>query len=141
MTDDLSLWGLFLSSFVSSTLFPGGSEVVLGWLAAQAEHSPWVLLVVVSTGNTLGGMTSWVLGYLVTRQGFAFAKRLLERKKRAVQWLRQRGNPLLLLSWVPVVGDPLCFAAGFLRLPFWPSLHYIAVGKTLRYGLILLVMV
>jgi len=67
MSGDLSLWGLFLSSFISSTLFPGGSEVVLGVLAAQGQQTPITLLVIASLGNTLGALTTWLLGALVAR--------------------------------------------------------------------------
>ena len=137
MIADASLWGLFLSAFVSSTLFPGGSEVVLGVLAAGQRYDPRLLLAVASLGNTLGGLTSWLIGLLVVRQRFSFTERLLKKQQRAIAWLRKWGSPGLLLSWLPVVGDPLCFAAGFLRLPFLVSLLFIALGKTARYAIIL----
>ena len=137
MITDTSLWGLFLSAIVSSTLFPGGSEVVLGVLAAGQQHDPWLLLAIASLGNTLGGLISWLLGLLVVRQRFSFTERLLEKQQRAIAWLRKWGSPGLLLSWLPIVGDPLCFAAGFLRVPFLASLLFIALGKTARYAAIL----
>jgi len=139
MLADVSLWGLFLSSFISSTLFPGGSEVVLGVLAAGQHYDPWCLLAIASLGNTLGGLSSWLLGLLVVRQRFSFTERMLEKQQRAIAWLRKWGSPALLLSWLPVVGDPLCFAAGFLRVPFLVSLLFIALGKIARYAVILLV--
>jgi membrane protein YqaA with SNARE-associated domain len=138
MTDELSLWGLFLSAFVSSTLFPGGSEVVLGVLAAERHYDPWLLLAIASLGNTLGALTTWLLGYLLA-QRFPLEDRLAAKQQRGVASLRKWGSPALLLSWLPVVGDPLCFAAGFLRLPFLASLLFIALGKVARYGVILLV--
>jgi membrane protein YqaA with SNARE-associated domain len=138
VTDTLSLWGLFASAFISSTLFPGGSEVVLGVLAAERLHDPWLLLAIASLGNTLGALTTWLLGYLLARR-FPLEHRLAAKQQRAVMWLRRWGSPALLLSWLPVVGDPLCFAAGFLRLPFLASLLFIALGKVARYGVILLV--
>lgn len=137
MFTDVSLWGLFASAFISSTLLPGGSEVVLGLLAAQ-HYDPWLLLAIASLGNTLGGLTSWLLGFLVARRRFRCSERALEKQQRAVRWLRKWGGPALLLSWLPIVGDPLCFAAGFLRLPFLISLVFIALGKTARYAVILL---
>jgi membrane protein YqaA with SNARE-associated domain len=136
MTDDLSLWGLFVSSFVSSTLFPGGSEVVLGALVHQQQHEPWLLLALASAGNTLGALTTWILGALVARR-LPPEARLSERRRQALARLRRWGSPALLLSWLPVVGDPLCFAAGYLRLPFLASLAFIALGKTARYAVIL----
>ena len=140
MLADVSLWGLFLSAFVSSTLFPGGSEVVLGVLVAERHYDPWLLLAIASLGNTLGALTTWLLGYLLARR-FPLEGRLSTNRQRAVAWLRRWGSPALLLSWLPVVGDPLCFAAGFLRLPFLASLAFIALGKAARYAVILLVFV
>jgi membrane protein YqaA with SNARE-associated domain len=137
MSGDLSLWGLFLSSFISSTLFPGGSEVVLGVLAAQGQQTPITLLGVASLGNTLGALTTWLLGALVAR-GMPPEAHLSESRQRALRHVRRFGSPLLLLSWLPVVGDPLCFAAGYLRLPFLASLAFMALGKTARYAVILL---
>jgi membrane protein YqaA with SNARE-associated domain len=136
MTDTLSLWGLFLSSFVSSTLFPGGSEVVLGALAAQGREDPWLLLGVATLGNTLGALTTWLLGFLVARR-LPVEARLTESRRRALDRVRHWGSPVLLLSWLPVIGDPLCFAAGFLRLPLPASILFIAAGKAARYGVIL----
>lgn len=138
MLADVSLWGLFLSAFVSSTLFPGGSEVVLGVLAAEGQTNPWLLLIIASLGNTLGALTTWLLGYLLARR-LPLEAKLSEQRQRALVRLRRWGSPVLLLSWLPVAGDPLCFAAGYLRLPFLASLFFIALGKVARYVMILLV--
>lgn len=137
MPDHLDLWGLFVSAFVSSTLFPGGSELVLGALAVERAHGPGLLLAVATLGNTLGALTTWGLGRLVARR-LPLDRRLAASKVRAIERVRKWGSPVLLLSWLPVVGDPLCFAAGFLRLPFPASLAFIALGKTARYAVILL---
>lgn len=132
MADTLSIWGLFLSAFISSTLLPGGSEAVLGVLAAGGGHDVAVLVTVATLGNTLGGMTSWGIGWLLARRwpGDDPAK---PAHRRAVLRVRRRGAPALLLSWLPVVGDPLCVAAGWLRIPFWRSLLLIGAGKLGRY--------
>jgi membrane protein YqaA with SNARE-associated domain len=139
MVDDLSLWGLFASSFISSTLFPGGSEVVLGVLAAQHHYSDGALLAIASVGNTLGAVTTWLLGALVARR-LPPDRHLTTSRRRALDRVRRYGSPVLLLSWLPVVGDPLCFAAGYLRLSWWTSLAFIALGKTARYAAILFVL-
>lgn len=139
MLADASLWGLFVSAFVSSTIFPGGSEVVLGVFAATRHYEPWSLLAIASLGNTLGALTTWLLGALLARR-FPPENVLAQKQQRAMMWLRRWGSPALLLSWLPVVGDPLCFAAGFLRMPFLVSLAFIALGKTARYTVILFVM-
>lgn len=136
----VGLGGLFLSSFISATLFPGGSEVVLAMLAAGQQHNPWLLLGIASIGNTLGAISTWGLGYFLAPH-FSAPDRWSARQRRAVLQLRHWGSPALLLSWVPFLGDPLCFAAGFLRLPFFLSLLFIAVGKTARYALVLIAFV
>lgn len=133
---DLGLWALFGSAFVSSTLLPGGSEAILLVLALDLSYGAVVLLLVASLGNTLGGMTTWALGRLVA---YRFPDTKLRRKEQqlAVQRLRTWGPPVLLLSWVPVIGDPLCLAAGWLRVSPVAALVYIALGKVLRYAVVL----
>ena len=129
----VGLWGLFASAFLSATLLPGGSEVVLAYLAGADSYDPLVLLAVASAGNTLGGMSSWLIGRLIP------AGRLLRPELHpAVARIAKHGSPVLLLSWVPIIGDPLCAAAGWLRVPWQRALLYIALGKSVRYGVILL---
>jgi len=136
LIEDWGLWGLFLSAFISSTLMPGGSEAVLSTLRLYDAHTPLLLLAIATLGNTLGGMSSWLIGWLLARR---WPARRLHKpaQQRAIRWLERHGSPLLLLSWLPVVGDPLCVAAGWLRIGFWPALIFIAIGKAARYGAIL----
>lgn len=138
--DLIGLWGLFVSSFISATVFPGGSEVVLAMLARTQQYDPWLLLTLASVGNTLGALTTWILGYLLARR-FPLEDRLSPRQRQAVTRVRQWGSPALLFSWLPFVGDPLCFAAGYLRLPFAWSLLFIGLGKTARYAIVLIAFV
>jgi membrane protein YqaA with SNARE-associated domain len=121
--ESLSLWGLFASSFVSATLLPGNSELVLLAVLHQAPALHWPALVVATIGNTLGGMTSYAIG--------RFFPKL--REGRAVAWLARYGPPALLLSWAPVVGDALCVASGWLRQNALAAAAFIAVGKFARY--------
>jgi membrane protein YqaA with SNARE-associated domain len=131
-----ALWWLFASAFVSSTLMPGGSEVVFAALVHQGAEAPGVLLAVAALGNTLGGMTSWGLGRAIA---WRFPSRRLEaRHRHAVERVQRFGAVALLLSWVPVMGDPLCVAAGWLKVHWLQALLFIAVGKTARYAAILL---
>lgn len=131
--DSFSLWGLFASAFLSSTLLPGGSEAVLAYLDHGGAHDAGLLLVVASAGNTLGGMSSWLIGRLIP------AKRIQrDEVQRAVTRIRRHGSPALLLSWMPVVGDPLCVAAGWLRIHWAKALLFIAAGKMARYAVVLL---
>jgi len=143
MTDIINewgLWGLFASGFISSTLLPGSSEAILIALSLNNAHDPLSLLLVATAGNTLGGMSSWLIGRLIAH--YWPTQKLLKKPAylRAVNWLERHGSPILLLSWLPVVGDPLCLAAGWLKINFWPALFFMAVGKGLRYLAILLVL-
>lgn len=128
------LGSLFASAFLSATLLPGGSEAVLAYLASVEHYDSLTLLAVASAGNTLGGMSSWVIGRLLP------AGRLQRQDLHpAVDRIRRYGSPALLLSWVPVIGDPLCVAAGWLRVSWHRALLFIAAGKVARYAVVLLV--
>lgn len=133
---ELTLWGLFISAFISSTLLPGGSEVVLAILGAKGVYDSMLLLAVATVGNTLGGMSSWGIGRLLA---WRFpTKGLLKNKNQvALKRIQNWGSPVLLLSWVPVIGDPLCLAAGWLRVNWVVSLLFMATGKAIRYLVIL----
>ena len=124
--DSLStLSALFLSSFLGATLLPGGSELVLLAALRAYPETLWLALVIATVGNTLGGMPTYALGRLAP-----------SRPIRGLAYLQRWGAPALLLSWVPVLGDPLCVAAGWLRLPLWPVLVFMAAGKFARYWVI-----
>ena len=139
MIESYGLLGLFTSAFLSSTILPGGSEAVLAALALHNHHSLPAMLITATAGNTLGGMSSWLIGYLIAKRWPATRMEKPEHQ-RAVNWLHRHGSPILLLSWLPVVGDPLCVAAGWLRINLWLSLLMIAAGKAARYAVILLVL-
>jgi membrane protein YqaA with SNARE-associated domain len=123
VNEDTSLWALFGSSFLAATLLPGGSEAVLFGVLKLYPEQLWPALGVATLGNTLGGMSSYLIG------------RLIPQKKdlRGLPVLQRYGSPALLLAWVPFVGDPLCVAAGWLRLDPWLSALFMAVGKFARY--------
>lgn len=131
--DDFTLGGLFLSAFLSSTVLPGSSEVVLAVIANQKAYDPWVLLSVATAGNTLGGMTSWGLGLLISWK-YPLSQLSKPNQQCAIERIQRWGSPSLLFSWVPVVGDPLCIAAGWLRVNGWVALLFIGIGKALRYA-------
>ncbi|MGH8562856.1 MAG: YqaA family protein [Gammaproteobacteria bacterium] len=128
----LGPWALFVSAFVSATLAPGGSEAVLAWLVAQTGHDPLWLLAVATVGNTLGAVSTWLLGRLAAL-GYPLERFMKERSEKALAFVQRWGVWSLFLSWLPVVGDGLCLAAGWLRLPFLACLVAITVGKLLRY--------
>ena len=127
MQPQVGLAGLFLSSFLSATLLPGGSEAVLfAVLRLHPGQAAWAVALA-TLGNTLGGMTTYGMARLVPQQ---LAERPLALARR---W----GTPVLVLAWAPVVGDLLCAAAGWLRLPLVGSAFWMAVGKAARYGAVL----
>ena len=127
MNDPAGLGALFASSFLAATVLPGGSALVFAGMLASGAATLWPALAVATLGNTLGGLSSYLLGRLVP-----------ERKigGRALAWLRRHGTPVLLLSWVPLIGDALCVAAGWLRLNAWWCALFIAIGKFARYYVI-----
>lgn len=118
------LFGLFIASFAAATLVPLPSEAALfAYLQAFPERS--VLAVAVATvGNTAGGMTSYLLGRLVP-------ERKLEYK--SIQSVKRHGAAALLLAWLPLVGDALCVAAGWLRVNWVAALAFMAAGRLARY--------
>lgn len=134
--EDYSLVGLFFSAFLSSTILPGSSEVALFALATQGDLSRWNLLAVATAGNTLGGMSSWMLGWMIALR-YPLTELSKAAHRRAVERVQQWGSPILLLSWMPVIGDPLCVAAGWLRISWMGAVLFIGVGKALRYGMLL----
>ena len=130
-------WGLFFSGFTSATLLPGSSELALGALLLKAPGQwPWWFLLV-TLGNTLGSMVSWGMGYWLACYR-PFTLHTKPAQQRALAWLQRHGYCTLLLAWVPVVGDPLCLLAGWLRWSFWWSSLLILLGKTARYLLVIL---
>jgi membrane protein YqaA with SNARE-associated domain len=123
----VGLSSVFVISFVSATLLPLGSEPAVFAVVKANQAMFWPAILVATLGNTLGGVVDYAIGY---RAKVAFAK---ERKSRWFAWLARYGAKTMLLSWVPGVGDPLCTLAGWLHLPFWPSVGYMAIGKFMRY--------
>jgi membrane protein YqaA with SNARE-associated domain len=126
----VGLPSVFLISLISATLVPMGSEPAVFAVVKANAAVFWPVLLVATAGNTLGGVVNYALGYGAKR---VFAR---ERKTRWFHWLERYGAKTLLLSWLPGIGDPICSVAGWLRLPFWPSVIYMAVGKFLRYLLL-----
>lgn len=125
---EAGLTGLFLSSFLSATLLPGGSEIIFVAVIRQLpEHWP-AALTVATLGNTLGGMSTYALARLLPQRA----------NTRRLHWVRRYGAPALLLSWMPLVGDALCAAAGWLRLPWTSCMLWMTVGKGLRYAALML---
>jgi membrane protein YqaA with SNARE-associated domain len=126
ISEETGFIGLFVASFTSATVLPGGSELVLIALIHKFPEVIWRAVVVATVGNTLGGMTSYLLGRLIPTRA----------RSKAIVYLHRYGYWSLLLSWLPVLGDTLCVAAGWLRFNPWYSLALLAIGKLVRYALI-----
>src|SRR5512135_2656819 len=123
---------VFVVSLVSATLLPMGSEPAVFGLVKLNPALFWPAVLVATVGNTAGGAISWWMGY-----GAEVAYERMRHQKpaelRVLRWLQRFGAKACLLSWLPAVGDPLCAVAGWLKLPFWPCVAYMAIGKFARY--------
>ncbi|CAN5221490.1 YqaA family protein [soil metagenome] len=129
----VGLGSVFIISFVSATLLPLGSEpAVFAVVKANADLF-WPVILVATLGNTLGGIVDYWIGF--GAKEFKGPKTLIgkERENRWFGWLGKFGAKMMLLAWLPAIGDPLCTVAGWLKLPFWPCVLYMAIGKFLRY--------
>ena len=122
---------VFVVSFISATLLPLGSEPAVFGLVTLNPHLFWPAILVATAGNALGGALTWAMG-LASHQvvdRFQHSRHHL----KALDWLERIGPKACLLSWLPVIGDPLCAVAGWLKLPFWPCMVYMTIGKFARY--------
>lgn len=126
--------GLFAAAFVAATLLPAQSELLLGGMIASGDYSVPLLILVATAGNILGSTANWVLGryfyHLRERRWFPIKKARLEKAER---WYHKYGRWSLLLSWAPIIGDPLTLLAGILREPISSFLVIVAIAKFGRY--------
>lgn len=130
---DYSLWGLFLASFLAATVIPFSSEALLTYLIATG--TPVSSAVVVATaGNFVGGMSSYVIGYMGK---WEWIEKILRIKRSTLEkWhnrLYKRGAVFAFLSWVPVVGDIFAVGLGLLRANIGVTASAMLAGKFLRY--------
>ncbi|MGQ0510117.1 MAG: YqaA family protein [Betaproteobacteria bacterium] len=127
LTPEGGLAGVLLSAFLAATVVPFSSEAVLyAFLLLHPEQSV-AAIALATVGNTAGGMTSYAIGR------FLPAKVQEKLEPRALGWLKRYGAPATLLAWLPVIGDALCVAAGWLRIGWLPALAFMAAGRLARY--------
>ena len=130
---------LFFTALIAATLFPLSSEALLITLLYQ-HYTPWLLWLVATSGNTLGSCINWYLGkqclHWQNKKWFPVKPAQLAR---AQQRFQRYGLASLLFAWVPVLGDPLTFFAGVMRIRFWQFFMLVAIGKSLRYALVMLI--
>ncbi len=123
---EVSLWSLLLATFLAATLIPLSSEVALFAVLKLHQDLLWPAIGIATAGNTLGGLTSYAIGRLIAQ------KKPLEQVERVQRY----GAPILLLAWLPLVGDALCVAAGWLKLNWAAVAAWQAVGRFARYWVV-----
>ncbi|WP_054007385.1 YqaA family protein [Cypionkella psychrotolerans] len=130
---------LCLSAFLSATLLPGSSEAMLLGFLATGQGSPFILVMFATLGNVAGAVVNWGLGRFFERfKDKSWFPIRAPATARAQVWFTRWGLWSLLLSWVPVIGDPLTLVAGVMRVPFGRFLVLVTIGKVARYGLLVL---
>ncbi|MBN9216670.1 MAG: DedA family protein [Mesorhizobium sp.] len=134
MGDVAAYGGLFLTAFAAATVLPLQSEAVLAGLLLVGTHSPAALVLVATLGNVLGSVVNWFLGRGIDRfrdrKWFPVKPQAFDR---AAARYRRYGRWSLLLSWVPIIGDPLTVVAGVLREPLWSFVAIVTIAKAGRY--------
>ena len=143
----VGLPAVFVIALISATLLPLGSEPAVFGYVKLAPHMFWPAIIVATAGNTIGGMIDWWMGHEARKAWIGYRRRhrlaggkdadLVHKKHkfsdRWQNWMRRVGPAMLLMSWLPGVGDPLCTLAGWVRLPWRPCLIWMTVGKFIRY--------
>jgi membrane protein YqaA with SNARE-associated domain len=128
---------LFFISFLAATILPFSSELTLAGLISTSNYDNLLLLVFASFGNVLGSVFNWGLGFyarnFTIKKWFPFKETQIERSSK---WFSKFGKWSLLFAWVPIVGDPLTFVAGLLRVRFFDFIILVAIGKVSRYLII-----
>lgn len=126
--------GMFFAAFGAATLLPLQSEALLTSLLILGKHPVWALVTVASIGNVLGSMVNWLLGRYIEfwrhKRWFPVSQKQLDRAQRGY---RRYGRWSLLLSWMPVIGDPLTVVAGIMGEPLWRFVLIVLIAKTGRY--------
>ena len=134
MTGLAAYGGLFVAAFAAATLLPAQSEALLAGLTIHGGYSLVLLIAVATFGNVLGSWVNWLIGGQVERfkdrRWFPVGPEALQR---AENWYRRYGRWSLLLSWMPIIGDPLTLIAGTLKEPLWSFLGLVSIAKLVRY--------
>ena len=133
----LGYWGLFIISFLAATIIPFSSEGVLAAMLIN-DFNPTLLLIAASTGNTLGGLSGYILGNI---GNWALIEKYLKTKKDKVliyeSRIKKYGALIAFLTWLPFIGDILAIALGFFRVSIYKTILYMSIGKTLRYAVVI----
>ena len=126
MTLSAALWALATSAFVSSTLFPGGSEAVFLLVLHNYPEAFLIAFLTATLANTAGSMTGYAIGRFLPKN----------IENRAIKQCEKYGAWALLFAWLPLIGDALPVAAGWLKIYWLKVLLAILIGKAFRYAAI-----
>jgi membrane protein YqaA with SNARE-associated domain len=130
---EYGLIGLFIASFLAATILPLSSELVLSALILNGV-SPELTVIIATTGNVLGSLTNYVLGFWASKTVLQKWLKMSDSDfSRAEAKFNKFGLPVLLFAWVPVIGDPLTVIAGMMRVRLIWFLVLVSIGKFLRY--------
>lgn len=135
--EGLGLVGLFIASFLSATLLPFSSEVILILFLSQG-FSPVLVFISASLGNGFGGMFNYFMGFYIQKINWFSRIHKREKLQKFKNWIDSNGSFLAFFSWVPFVGDPLLVAMGFLKSPRFATLFWMWTGKLVRYFVVIL---
>lgn len=129
-----TLSALFLAAFAAATLIPAQSEAVLVGMLLAETNPVWLLLLVATTGNVLGSLVNWAIGwFLQDRMPVRWFPISADQLARAQGWYARWGWWTLFGSWLPIIGDPLVLVAGLMREPFWRVVLVVTLAKAGRY--------
>jgi membrane protein YqaA with SNARE-associated domain len=127
--------GLFATALAAGSLLPMPSEAALVGLLLASPVDPWILVATATAGNVVGSTVNWLLGVGAARyQDRSWFPVSPDRLAKARGWYHRYGRWTLLISWVPIIGDPLTVAAGLMREPLWSFLMIVSLAKFVRYA-------
>jgi membrane protein YqaA with SNARE-associated domain len=135
------LIALFFICLSAATLLPGGSEAFFLYKLNESPKLIYTSLFVATLGNTLGSFINYLLGKYLRE--FAMKKSYFKQNSitKATKIFEKWGFVSLLLSWTPIIGDPITFVAGVLRYSWWKFLVTVFIAKFIRYGVLMYIYV
>ena len=131
---------LFLSSFLAATLIPAQSEAILSFQLASNKEDLIYLILLATSGNVLGALVNWYLGkFLIHYKEKKWFPIKADKLEKGEKFYKKYGRVSLLLSWMPIIGDPITLVAGILKEPLWSFLILVTIAKGLRYIFVVVV--
>jgi membrane protein YqaA with SNARE-associated domain len=131
--EDFGLVGLFIICFLSASILPLSSEIVLFYFLSLGNYNPILLLMIASFGNCLGGLTNYFLGFY----GNKYFLKKVNFENKLLLFFQKKGFYAAFFSWIPIIGDPLLISLGILKTHFWKTVFFMCLGKIFRYALLI----